>query len=423
MVAHESRSRMYRAWLHRIRWPLLGLLLLTAWASIRATLHQPSVGCFLGQATAGSARSAAYCWGVIGNDGTHLAEERRSGITAKMLRLSWSSYMPLPGTPDRDYRASKHAELAELRAAGFAVILNLGMHNPPDWIHDGYPDSRYINQYGEAYRGDDQNNGDLNIIFNPALRALTADYVQTVFSEFGSDFAGVRLGGGRFGELTYPPASYDGHENVYWAFDRNALAQSPVPDWRPGAPSPRGEAAQFLDWYLDALVEFQNWQIATVRQNYSGPLLMLYPSWGIRPGQIERALAGNLDGSTAAERNGEIQRGFDFARQIAALRDPDVIVTTTWLDADASADDKPDPRYWSPVKYLASLTARHPLKLQLFGENTGQGQIVEMELSALQMRRYGLRGMFWYREEELFSGQYATLADYQQTIAHTPVGD
>ena len=40
-----------------------------------------------------------------------------------------------------------------------------------------------------------------------------------------------------------------------------------------------------------------------------------------------------------------------------------------------------------------------------------------MNLSAAQVQRYGLLGMAWYREEELFSGQYATLNDYSQVIA------
>jgi hypothetical protein len=39
-----------------------------------------------------------------------------------------------------------------------------------------------------------------------------------------------------------------------------------------------------------------------------------------------------------------------------------------------------------------------------------------MELSASQMRRYGLLGMSWYDEEQLFSGRYATLDDYRRAI-------
>jgi hypothetical protein len=39
-----------------------------------------------------------------------------------------------------------------------------------------------------------------------------------------------------------------------------------------------------------------------------------------------------------------------------------------------------------------------------------------MQISAHQMRRYGLIGMAWYDEEQLFSGRYATLDDYKQIV-------
>ena len=51
-----------------------------------------------------------------------------------------------------------------------------------------------------------------------------------------------------------------------------------------------------------------------------------------------------------------------------------------------------------------------------YGENTGRGDREAMEFSASQMRRYGFLGMAWYNEEQLFSGRYATLHDYQRVI-------
>jgi hypothetical protein len=283
-------------------------------------------------------------------------------------------------------------------------------------VHTEYPDSYYVNQYGDVYT-DSEDAGDANLIFNPVLRNLVSEYMEDVFAYFGPNFAAVRIGGGRYGELTYPPQAYAKHTNSYWAYDPNALAKIQSPHWRPGDPAPNGEAAKFLNAYLDALVDFQNWQIHTIRKSFPGPIMVLYPSWGLRPGDIDAAISANLNGSTSAEINGEVQRGYDFARQIKAIDDPNVIVTTTWLDADASADDGPDPRYWSPVKYLAALANQHPLSLSLFGENTGQGSRAGLEFSAAQMQRYGLIGMAWYNEAELFSGQYASLEDYRQVIS------
>jgi hypothetical protein len=362
--------------------------------------------------------SSGYYWALIGNDGKHLGQERAAGIQAKLFSLSWREFNIREGVIDPTFVEQKQAELDQLRSYGFGIILSLGLQDTPAWLHDNYSDTYYINQFGDRYTSDGEiDSGDANLVFNPMLRLLAETYIQDIFATFGTDFAAVRLGGGRYGELTYPPAEYKGNDNCYWAFDRNAVTQSPTADWIPGQVSSKGEAIRFLDWYLDALVEYQNWQITTVRRIYNGPLMILYPSWGIRPGDISRALENNLDGSSAAERNGEIQRGFDFYRQITAITDPGVIVTTTWLDADAFADGGDDPRFWSPVKYLSTLAKDHPFDLEMFGENTGKGMLEDMRLSALQMERYHLIGMAWYREEELLSGNYATLDDYERIIA------
>jgi hypothetical protein len=362
--------------------------------------------------------TGAYYWALIGNDGEHLEQERAAGIQAKLFSLSWSEFNLQEGVVDQSYVERKQAELDRLRSYGFDIILSLGLQDTPAWLHEDYSDTYYINQFGDRYTSDGEiDSGDANLVFNPTLRLLAETYIQDIFATFGTGFAAVRLGGGRYGELTYPPAEYKNNNNCYWAFDRNALSQSPIADWIPGQASLKGEAIRFLYWYLDALVEYQNWQITTVRQSYNGPLMILYPSWGIRPGDISRAVENDLDGSSAAERNGEIQRGFDFQRQIAAITDPLVIVATTWLDADVSGDDEDNARFWSPVKYLSVLADNNPLHLDLFGENTGDGMLADMRLSAEQMERYHLIGMAWYREDELFSGRYATLDDYKRIIA------
>ena len=369
-----------------------------------------------------------YLYGLVGNDGTHLQEEQKAGINAKIVRISWREYYPMEGQKDTSYIQSKKEEIEKLRAAGFNIIIDLGYHDTPPWVHQNYSNSYYVDQFGERYLGDTFSNGtpidngDANLVFNKELRDLVSSYMKDFFSDFGTDFYAVRAGGGYHGELTYPPASYTGQTNLYWAYDQNALASSPAPSWRPGQSSPNGEAGRFLDWYLDSLANYQNWQVSVLRKaGYGGRVMVLYPSWGIRPGQIDEAVAGNLDGSTSAEQNSEVQRGHDFERQVKAIEDQSVVVTTTWLDADARRDADKDLRYWSPVHYLASLARASSLTLELYGENTGQGDRAEMELSASQMRCYGLVGMAWYNEDELFSGHYATLEDYEQVI-EAPAG-
>ena len=380
-----------------------------------------------------------YLFALIGNDGTHLQEERAVGIEAKVFELSWRQYYPSEGKIDTAYVRSKKAEMEELRKAGFEIILSLGYHDPPPWVHENYQNTYYVNQFGERWTGDTfdvgdgvviddtfargtpRDNGDANLVFNHQLRGLVVSYMDDVFTDFGTDFYAVRVGGGRYGEVTYPPNSFGRKDNLYWAYDDNAqrsAVEAGIGGWRPGDPRPNGRAGGFLEWYLDSLVDYQNWQVEALREaGYAGKAMLLYPGPGIRPGEIEEATATNLDGSTPGEADGVIQKGHDFARQVGAIEDDNVLVTTTWLDADPSGDDDQNPSEWSPVKYLSSLAGSNPTHPGLYGENTGPGSLEDMQISAYQMRRYGLIGMAWYDEEQLFSGRYATLDDYGRVIA------
>jgi hypothetical protein len=368
-----------------------------------------------------SSTGRPYLWALIGNDTTHLRVDRTAGATTKVFRLDWRLFEPDEHSVDAAYVAETRAELARLRVAGFKIIIELGIQDTPSWLHDYYADSYYVDQYGDRYDGGGViDSGDANLVFSPVLRALAAAYMHTVFALFGTDFLAVRLGGGHWGELTFPTQNYHGHTNCYWAFDHNALEHSPTPHWRPGQSSPHhADAYNFVNWYLDALVDFQNWQIRTIRRDYAGSLMVLYPGWGVRPSQVGSAISEDLAGNTDAEKTGELQTGHDFARQIQAVADNNVIVTTTWLDADATHDGGANQISWSPIKYLSSLATANPLQLHRFGENTGQGTKDAMIFSALQMRRYRLIGMAWYSETQLGSGHFATLDDYRAVISAT----
>ena len=95
----------------------------------------------------------------------------------------------------------------------------------------------------------------------------------------------------------------------------------PVPGWTPGRPSAdHVDARRFAAWYVDALANFHDWQIELVARQYEGRMAMLYPSWGIREGQLESAVLNDLNGTTSAERNGEIQRAFAFKRFIEGIQ-------------------------------------------------------------------------------------------------------
>ena len=366
-------------------------------------------------------------FGVLQPQPQYMDQSRKAGVSLRTLELAWSRFEPQDGVWDAAYIAAQRQELAQMQAAGIGVMLDFGMQYPPNWIWN-YPNSRYVNQYGESFQTTTIGGNGVNAIFNAAVRTAQARYVQRVFATLGTSFAGVRLGWGYYGELNYPDPVYGSHTNSYWAYD--ALAQgrtlglplgmrpAPQPGWTPGTPSARhAAAAAFANWYMDSLQNYHDWQIRIVRTFYPGRLLMLYPSWGIRPGQLDAAIAVDLNGTTSAEQNREVQRGFDWARFIAGITDPHVVVYTTWLDADDSADRGTDQRYWSPVHFLAVQAMRNPLHLAVWGENTGGGDMVAMQRSFKQLATYHLGALIWAFEPELYNGKHATINNYRSLMA------
>lgn len=361
--------------------------------------------------------AAALRWGLLGGAATGIADERAAGMTAKLVELSWRSYEPARGSFDAAYVIRKRTEIAAVRAGGMAVILGLGVQFEPDWLL-AMPNAAYVDQYGDHYADTCMGCQRANFVWNAALREAQGAYVARALADFGAQVAAVRIGGGHYGELGYPAATYAGHANTYWAFDANAAASNPVPGWKPGMASPNREAGRFLDWYLDALTRYANWQIATVRAAFAGPIILLEPSFGIRPGEVAAAANADLAGTTSPERNGEVQRGYDFARHVAAISDPGVWVASTWLDCPYGNDSVTDPGVGSPGRYIASLARARGLRA--YGENTGQGSASVLASTAARARSFGLVGFAWYNEEELLSGRYATLADMARVIAANP---
>lgn len=357
-------------------------------------------------------------YGVLQPQQQHEQSSLHAGLKVRTLEMGWNHYEPQDGVWSTTYIAEQRKILNRMRSAGFVVILDLGLQYTPNWLLE-LPNSRFVNQYGDPY----QDNRAVNAVFNQQLRDHQSEYVRHVFASLGTDFFAVRMGWGINNEMMYPPATYNGRANSYWAFDPIAQGQvpglppgmspAPQPGWRPGTPSgDTTDAAAFINWYLASLKHYHDWQLATVRAVYPGRLMMLYPSWGVRPGEIEAAVASNLSGQTSPEINGEVQRGLDFARLIEDTDDPLLVVYTTWLEAYDAEDDGSDPREWTPVHYLASLAADHPLKLAVWGENSGRNSPSEMAWTISQVQKYRLEGMLWAFEEDLYGGKYANLAEF-----------
>jgi len=383
----------------------------------------------LGGCTGGRG-SGRTTYGTVASRIENADTNRAAGLGAVTYEVYWDRLQPFSDRFSLSQFDRARDDLATFRDAGMQIVLDLGLQYPPSWAFTTQ-NSRYVNQYGDAYTDDLPGSNGLNAVFNQQVRDLQAAYVDRVFEELGSDFYAVRLGWGYYGELSYPGHTYADRVNAYWAFDDVAqglapglsmtLMPNPVPGWIPRTESQdHASAREFLSWYLDALTDYQNWQIATVRRHFDGQLAVLYPSWGVRPGQLEPAIATDLSGLSPPEQNGELQRGHDFARHIASLEDRKVIAYTTWLDASPSFGNETgdNPAGWSPAHYLAQLAEERRPALQVWGENTGSGTVDDMQLCFNRLDDYGLKGLFWAFESQLYAtaNDYASIDDYATLI-------
>ncbi|GAA2547930.1 hypothetical protein GCM10010435_16580 [Winogradskya consettensis] len=289
--------------------------------------------------------------GIIGNysDAEMAGLHNAGGAADVLVEMNWFQAEPTQGQYDEAYLDGIAARITRLRSLGYTITFNAGVHEAPDWLL-ALPGARYVDQNGDTYT----DSKEPNLIFGTQYRTLATRYLKKVFTKVGRNFSVVRTGGGHWGELTYPfkldPATGK-LRNLYFAFDVNARKATPTPGWKPGMSSTKGQAAKFLKWYLNSLAAYQNWQIASLRSaGYQGTTAVLYPSYGMRAGDFDRAVATNLAGTSSPEINGEVQRGYDATRQIAALKDPKVVVYGTWAE---NADT---------ISYLSGLAAAKGLR-------------------------------------------------------------
>jgi hypothetical protein len=318
-----------------------------------------------------------------------------------VLELSWSSYEPEQGRYDPAYIAEQRSLILQMHQQGVAVELDLGLQYPPAWVFGLPGATRFRNQFGQDYQGG-LGSDSPNAVFDPAVRAAESDYIHRIAGDLGaSSFVAVRIGGLLTGELRYPSGNYGGNTGALWLYDSAAQKAAPYPGWRPGTGSGQ-QAAASLQYYFDSLTSYEKWMLGTAGDAFPhAELQVLFPSWGIRPGQVADAVAAGLHGTTAAEQGDMISAGLDWTAQVAALAPwkPRGVVYTTWLDAPSHAGT---PQLESPIAYLASLAATWSLPLA--GENTGNPGTQALDLSLARARQFHLTGVMWMSARNLLSG-------------------
>jgi hypothetical protein len=398
------------------------------------TLGCAVLSCFALSQTAIAAETPLL-FGSLQMPPKHFAVERQAGLKVAVIAANWGKCEPSPGIFDNKYIGELAAEKEQLRKFGYKLQLDLGVQYPPAWVL-ALPGARYRDQFGDSFVSTESGKDVPNLVFSGQVRGDLGAYIDQIFARLGNDWDFVRLGCAKYGELNYPETKFNGSTNCYWAFDDFAQGRTaglpdgieacPVPGWKPGSPSPNhADAKAFINWYLNSLKNYQEWQIARVRKSYAGDICMLYGSWGVRPEWLEQAVNRDLDGGSSCERNGELQQGYDWARMIGAITDPKVIVYCTWVDGtignrDIADDDSSDPTRWSPVHWQASLAQSNPLHLRIWGENTGQNNLQGMQITFERIKRFHLMGLLWAFDRELFAEPnpkaYATFTEYSQFI-------
>lgn len=372
----------------------------------------------------GQAAQAKRLYGVLQGKIPYLATDRQAGVRARTLEIGWDAYEPQAGAWNRAYMEKMRHEYEQDRRAGFAVVLDLGTQYPPGWVKKIQP---WRDQYG------DMNADAANTAWSLVVRQKMAEYLRRVFHDLGTDFLAVRLGSGAFPETLFPDDA-PGHKFCYWAFDADASRSNPVPRWRPGQPSPRGEAARFYAWYVGRLIDTMNWEQRVARAcGYRGKLLQLFPGFGVRGNKpdvgLQALLRDNLVPPAGVYGVDGAGRAAVWPLVIAGIRDKRNVVVECSSLGDSSSDphqftslneQSADPYYWSSSHWIAFLAGKN--KLPRWAESVGGTDAANMRQCFDLLTTYGYTALFWAFDPDLHDDKpgHATLSDYRRLIQQNP---
>lgn len=399
-----------------------------------------------------------YVFGVLNAQPEHAARDHAAGVRAAEMEIGWDWYEPRDGVfsdvnSPGSYAYQMKREFRAFRAAGLKVILGIGLQYSPGWVFN-YRDSHYMNQYGARAPGYP------NLTFSQALRRKAEEYIARVNRDLGlNNFWAVRVGSGPQVETLLPEETAGGHANGYWAYDAAAqgadanrpssIPPNPYPGWRPGSrtyngqPFSAAQVGQWADWYLGALMDGVNWQLATYRNlGYGGYLHVLMPGWGNRPGEYAAAVGGYLDGTGDSLQT--MGRGAVWDRDIAKIADRTNVVIDVSSVSDNSSQsaaiiganlcqagdvgvDVNDPQVmqWSSTRWISYNAHRYGMPT--IGENpdpeavVGRYNVQMMQDAVRLVQSCGMQGLLWAFDGNLHDKTSpVTLSDYAKIVAQYP---
>jgi hypothetical protein len=334
--------------------------------------------------------------GLIDTDGAHYGAEVAAGVQVVTISLSWTQAEPAPGRFSAAYATRVRGQIEAARSHHLAVIADPGLQFPPAWVFGLPGGTRFVDQYGDVFRGAPGSGDDVaNGVTDPAVRDAMGRYLDWLGGQIPRGrLWGVRQGGGPLGELRYPAGTYGGHRNCWWAYDASTQVRSPVAGWRPGTGTV-DQARQFLIAYDGALVVFGQWLNDRFRTDFATRSLVMLPGWGERPGTSQSVVASRLTSSPE-----EFNEGLDWRSLLATLPDArHAVAYTTYLDAPSA---RSTPQLEDPATYVAALArADH---LMVGGENTGTPSAAALDISLWRARRLGYAVVNWMDERRVLHG-------------------
>jgi hypothetical protein len=354
-----------------------------------------------------------------------LQQQYNAGVRLRLLQLGWDVLQPSGPTSWDAGAAGSFQQRIDAFVLSYPddqVVLDLGIQYPPSWAGSTDP---LVDQYGNTWQAQFPNGG-VNVYWSATVRQYVAGYIQRVFS--GLNFHGklwaVRVGPYR-GELMYPEQSNAGQNLSFWAFDGQAMLSNPVPNWRPGQPSPNGEAQRFYNWYVDNLVNTFSFFQTEIRRYYGGYIAPVTPGTGMWDGNVSQLVAHNLfDLSLAHYGTG------NYWQRIFILLPGTGQGVINWCSSlgDASGNEASTNWWeWSSGRVQAYLA--HQSGRQIIGENTGQNPYdtsggadarttMQSIFASVQSNNY--LGLLWLSQSDMGNPLYASLAQYGYSISQNP---
>ena len=355
--------------------------------------------------------------GLLGPTTTQGSAMAGGAVNRVMVSAGWDSIQPRPDVWNTTALTSIRTRVNDLYKQGYDVVLDLGLQYPPAWVFALPGQTRFVNQYGETWQGTGLSTAVPNAVFNPNVRAAEGRYLARVGQFLANvPLAAVRVGGMLTAELRYPPAATNGHLDAMWFYDPVAQRSAPVKGWKPGTGTP-AQAAASISYYFGALTGYLVWQMQTVAAAFPGRnQQVLFPSWGLRPGMVDNAVATVMGPSTPKDVLWSIGSGLDWDSQVRAMAGTGIASTVycTWLDAPSYGNSTAG---MSPVRYLKQLADRSGLPTA--GENTGRGGLPALRATLDAVSDLGLTGTMYMSGRMLDDGS----AGLTVTDLVTAVGD